>query len=279
MPTQSTLGLEHVPILLQRGWLENGGTTVSMRQREDSRCQPSQAFIRNQFCRDHCSHGWQPSIIWPRKRRKQLMCSSQVSRSMSTDPGSLSASPPDWQQWQLAAKIPRLDKWLHMSRQRYGYTELLEDTVVRFIFVVFITVQITLADLEKINFQSFLPSMSPFLINFCWSGLKTNVAAKGPVPGALLWASVLQRLAKPQGSSARPRQPQAARNLCTRGVQTQLQMSSGPSTNTQKGQGTVARKEPMERSWQQLLCSKRRRAEWHFSMSCRDLRWDPILKG
>lgn len=54
-----------------------------------------------------------------------------------------------------------------MSRQRYGYTELLEDTVVRFIFVVFITVQITLADLEKINFQSFLPSMSPFLINFC----------------------------------------------------------------------------------------------------------------
>lgn len=179
----------------------------------------------------------------------------------------------------LAAKIPRLDKWLHMSRQRYGYTELLEDTVVRFIFVVFITVQITLADLEKINFQSFLPSMSPFLINFGWSGLKTNVAAKGPVPGALLWASVLQRLAKPQGSSARPRQPQAARNLCTRGVQTQLQMSSGPSTNTQKGQGTVARKEPMERSWQQLLCSKRRRAEWHFSMSCRDLRWDPILKG
>lgn len=94
----------------------------------------------------------------------------------------------------VGAKIPRLDKWLHMSRQRYGYTELLlEDTVIRFIFVVFITVQITLADLEKINFQSFLPSMSPFLINFCWSGLKTNVAAK---------AQFLVHCSEPQCSNA-----------------------------------------------------------------------------
>jgi len=55
-----------------------------------------------------------------------------------------------------------------MSRQRYSYTELLlEGTVVRFIFVVFITLKITLADLEKINFQSFLPSMSPILIKLC----------------------------------------------------------------------------------------------------------------
>lgn len=39
--------------------------------------------------------------------------------------------------------------------------------VIRFIFVVFITLKITLADLEKINFQSLLLLMSPVLIIFC----------------------------------------------------------------------------------------------------------------
>lgn len=47
---------------------------------------------------------------------------------------------------------------------------------------------------------------------------------------------------------------------CTCGVQTQLQMSLGPSTNIQKGRGMVARKELTECSWQQFLCSKGRGA-------------------